>query len=535
MKLKKLFNYALVLLMMIGCVTPMKVKAACSLSVYADTDSCEVGDTVTFTISVEGAGDVSISGAVDDYIFLDNETASYTVEATEAGSITVYVSGNIADYDTEEEQELSDSCTVTVNEPYTPTPDPEPEPEPEEPEEPEEDEKSKDATLAFIEVDRGRLTPSFSSDIYEYTVELTSKETEINIEADSTDYWGAKVEGTGLKPLKVGENSFTIDVTAEDGKTRKAYTINVKVKEVPTLFFDLNGKKLGILNDVNTGDIPKGFVERKIFCQEKEVKAFSNEKATMTLLYMTDEQDNKGFYIYSQENQEILGLYRPMIIDKQEVMPLSINPEVIKIEDMKLSTLNIQGETLDAYVFDDKKLNHLSVLYMLNGEGKETYYIYDSKTQKLVAYPEDEPLTAKAIEKFADTDKTPWMLYVGIGVAVLVVVGGIIFFVVKKKKKKNKPHKMEKVYDAPEKPKERKLVTDETFFKDVPEETDGAIYDDDGIPLSIESALKDIDSEEIEETINVVKEPKIEISETDDEDDDWLDENMMNSIFGDDE
>lgn len=571
LKIKKLFGYVLVGLLMVQSWRPVMVKAA-SMSVSANVNSVEVGESVTFTVSVSGgAGYVNISGAVNEsMVWLDNSSESFTVTASEAGTLSIYVEGVISDYETEEDGSIEDSASVTV---YAPSDDDDSgnngssgnnggssnnggenndTPSYEEPDEPEE--KSDDANLYSLTVDKGNLKPKFSSDVTEYTVELTSKETEITIDAYG-DY-RADVSGTGLKPLKVGSNSFTVDVTAEDGKTKKAYTININVKEVPTLFFNLGETKLGILNEVNNGDIPKGFKERKIFVQEKEVKAYSNDDASITLLYMTDEKDNKGFYIYDQTKIAIIGLYRPMIIDNQSVFALSIDSELQKIEDMKLSTTSIQGEVLDAFVFQDEDLSNFAVLYMLDGNGKPTYYIYDSETQKLVAYPENAPLTAKDIEEFVVDKKTPWLLYGGIALGALVVIGGVAFFILKKKKDdkmnngdkgdgsshedKPEPKEKAKPQPAPEKKKEkeRKLVTDETFFKEVPKEEleeDGVILGEDGVPLSIENALKEIEKTDFDDTSGIVVMTEIEksLAQEDEDDDDWLDEKMVNSIFED--
>lgn len=577
--LKIVLSFILIVPTIVG--TNKVVKAADYYASIYGPNQVVAGETITVTgeiYATQWNASLSMNGSVvDSSSELENYekniygsvSYSYQTSSSDIGTtITFVLSGEMTDFD-QSNTSISKTHTVTVVAPEnnngggnnggssnngggdndTPSYE-EPNDEPEE--------KSDDANLYSLTVDKGNLKPKFSSDVTEYTVELTSKETEITIDAYG-DY-RADVSGTGLKPLKVGGNSFTVDVTAEDGKTKKAYTINVNVKEVPTLFFNLGETKLGILNEVNNGDIPKGFKERKIFVQEKEVKAYSNDDASITLLYMTDEKDNKGFYIYDQTKIAIVGLYRPMIIDNQSVFALSIDSELQKIEDMKLSTTSIQGEVLDAFVFQDEDLSNFTVLYMLNGDGKPTYYIYDSETQKLVAYPENAPLTAKDIEEFVVDKKTPWLLYGGIALGALVVIGGGAFFILKKKKDdkmnngdkgdgtshedKPKPKEKAKAQPAPEKKKEkeRKLVTDETFFKEVPKEEleeDGVILGEDGIPLSIENALNEIEKTGLDDTTGFLTVSEMEkmdnqsTSPVEEDEDDWLDEKMVNSIFDD--
>lgn len=59
---------------------------------------------------------VAVSGAANDSDWFENNSRSYTVKGTSAGSLSVYASGTIADFNTEKDQSLSSSCTVVVKE-----------------------------------------------------------------------------------------------------------------------------------------------------------------------------------------------------------------------------------------------------------------------------------------------------------------------------------------------------------------------------------------------------------------------------------
>lgn len=540
--MKKLYQYLLVSLLVLTSVKPMIVKAA-SVSAWADQSTVEVGDTVTFTVSASnGVADVYVSGAVSDHTFLDNESTSYTVTATEAGTLTIYVSGTIADNDTEEDEDFSTSASVTVVKPNNgntggggntggnggqveedPTPEPEPEPE----------EKSDDARLYWLTVDKGTLTPEFSSDVTEYKVELTSEENEIYIDAEVWDD-NATLSGTGLKILKVGSNSFTVDVTAEDGSTRKAYTINVNVKEVPSVYFNYDNKKLGILNEVESGDVPKGFSEKTIQINGQDIKAFTNEAQTLLLVFMVDEQDNKGFYIYSETDKTILGLYKPLIIDGKEYFQVVIPENLQKMEGMSFKTLNIDQTILPCWNFENEKAEELkdySILYLMDTDGQKGYYAYNTQTKHLKAYTEKTPVSAKVLEDWLlESKDTPWLLYGGIAAAVLIVIGIIAFAVFKKKKKKTAKVNKKAVKAKPNREHDRKLVTDETFFKEIPHEDLKDVMLDAGMPLTIENALNEMDDSDFE-----TKEPEVEQTADINVDDDWIDEKMINTVLSDDD
>lgn len=85
-------------------------------------------------------------------------------------------------------------------------------------------EKSSDTNLKGITLDNGVLDPSFDPAITDYTVQVDSTVSSIDIEAILNP--GQTVAGDGTISLTYGENTVSLVVTAEDG-TMKTYTIHV--------------------------------------------------------------------------------------------------------------------------------------------------------------------------------------------------------------------------------------------------------------------------------------------------------------------
>lgn len=85
--------------------------------------------------------------------------------------------------------------------------------------------KSTNNKLATLTVDKGTLSPSFNADTLVYTVTVPNDVSSINIGATKSDS-KASISGTGSKTLSVGENTFKVTCTAEDGTPRE-YTIKV--------------------------------------------------------------------------------------------------------------------------------------------------------------------------------------------------------------------------------------------------------------------------------------------------------------------
>jgi len=90
--------------------------------------------------------------------------------------------------------------------------------------------KNPDSTLASLAVNPGTLVPEFSADTLSYTVAVENDVDSILITA-TTNNSGASADGAGTRPLIVGENLFTITVTAEDGSTREYVIVVTRAEE----------------------------------------------------------------------------------------------------------------------------------------------------------------------------------------------------------------------------------------------------------------------------------------------------------------
>lgn len=83
-----------------------------------------------------------------------------------------------------------------------------------------------DATLSLLSVSKGSMSPKFSGDVTEYTVNVDKEVESILISASATSS-KATVTGAGEQTLNIGANTFEINVTAEDGTHTKKYTVVV--------------------------------------------------------------------------------------------------------------------------------------------------------------------------------------------------------------------------------------------------------------------------------------------------------------------
>ncbi|MCI9016024.1 MAG: hypothetical protein HFJ53_02500 [Clostridia bacterium] len=104
---------------------------------------------------------------------------------------------------------------------------------------------SKNANL--LKIEGINLTPVFNKNTLNYTATVANGVTSVNIKPQVEDA-KATVKVEGNTNLQVGENTVTITVTAEDGITKKVYTIKVTRSKTPLMdnpnLADIQGVKL---------------------------------------------------------------------------------------------------------------------------------------------------------------------------------------------------------------------------------------------------------------------------------------------------
>ena len=300
----KILIFSLLMLLVFGIT---EVKAA-SASIKASKTKATVGDSVTITVTIKAATwNVSVSGSgISDKIVGYNEdaenetkTKKYTLNTSKAGTYTVSISGDVTD-ENETKINPSDSVTVTVSEPVAA---PEPKPETQKPVQNNtssssssnttktEVKKSSDSKLKALSVEGYQISPEFSADVKEYTLNVPYEVTKLNISA-SVNHSKATYSVTGEEELAVGKNEVIVKGRAEDGSTTK-YTIIVTrareelhINSIIAKITDENGVITELpLNPVFSFDILEYTLEQISYKIEKiDIEALANlEGATVEI------------------------------------------------------------------------------------------------------------------------------------------------------------------------------------------------------------------------------------------------------------
>lgn len=320
---------------------------------------------------------------------------------------------------------------------------------------------SKDASLASLTISPGRLTPSFSADVTEYSATVSENVEKVTVSAPAKD-GKASVVVEGSDELVIGDNEVVCKVTAEDGTTTKTYTIRVtKVEgEAPD-----NGQEPENAGDGNkavnveegnwsaaeTFDaalLPEGFTVTDFIYNGTSIQVGVNEQG-ITLIYMKDENGTGDFFVYDAE----AGILAPYITVRMAektilVLPPEEIPEGTELpEGFKSCTIDIGEHTVDGWIYSNDGNDTLEycILYGQNASGEKNFYRYDQKEMTLQRYFQDpdaaelRKMNTEIVEKYNslvdDYNVRGWIIAGLFGVCILLLIILIVLLLTRKPKK----------------------------------------------------------------------------------------------------
>lgn len=365
---KKHLLYTLALLSL-GITT---TYAAPSYNFKVSSGSITNGNKVTASVTVSGAASwqikISSSGNTNGCTqkWADatgdakntTKTFSTTCKASSTGVINFQLEGNVTD-EAGNTINLSGNKTVTVKEK---APD------------------SKINTLSSLKVDGFDLSPTFDSEVLEYSVVVPPNTTKINISAVKKDATST-VSGTGEFDVTEGDNQFKIDVKAQNGDLR-TYTINVSVTDENPIKVNVDNEEYTILKTSRNLEIPSLYNETTCTIEEETVPCFINENTSITLVALKNNLGVTNFFIYEDNKYT---KYYELVSDNLIIMPTnnSLNlksyvEKEITINDNKIKAYQYKKLDNDFFVFEGRNLEDNSIHTYLYNKSDNTYTLFDN-------------------------------------------------------------------------------------------------------------------------------------------------------------
>ena len=370
-------------------ILPNKVKAN-TLTISAAKTTLSPGQTTTITVSSDSIGRVNLSvsgnaSITGDRVWVEGNSQSFTLTAKGAGTVTLTATPENPMSLNGNKVELSPAtCTINVKEAsttgntnsgnsnaQTAT-------------------KSNVATLSNL-----GITPNdfkgFTASKTNYSVTVPNSVSSIEVYAKKGQS-GQTVSGTGKKTLQEGANTFNVVVTAEDGKTKKTYTIVVNREAAK------EEKTENKTTDDNT--VAEETTKEEEPKEETKI-GLSNLKIAGVTLNPTFKED---VYEYTAK---LIGDKTSLDIDTT-ALDESEKIEITGNEDLK------EGENVVTVLVSDQ-----------NGENTVSYQIVVNKS--LI----DEEAVAKE-KQLEEKEKQKRLIIIGITVAAIVIV--VVILVVRHRK-----------------------------------------------------------------------------------------------------
>lgn len=399
------FASAVLIILMLWTVLPLNnVYAQDVVNISIGSDSANVGDEITITVSItsnveiggiriflsydsniveaisgfEGGGGGTINWIDVDTFQSKSREIKFKVLKAGTTNIKVITDGDMSyATNTDEEKMKLVANTGTITGVAGPN-------------------LSSDNTLKSLSISPGVLSPAFSPNVTEYTTSVGADCEKLIVSAESNDSKATvSVSGTRMDP---GSNVTTITVTAENG-TKRVYTIRTtrddQSAEEPEPNPDgpdtgtvqkvqVGDAKYSINNDFDAHPLPAGYEAIDYDYNGTALKAGQGVNTRLLLMYLenTDGKGVSGFYIYDSVAKTFTWF--------NEIGQPNITYVILPITDQMEKP---DGFSLTEYTINDQKVSVLMgakgdycLFYGISSNGVTGWFCYDLKDKTVQAY-----------------------------------------------------------------------------------------------------------------------------------------------------
>ena len=434
----------LIILLLTMIIIPFKVFAAGGFSVSTTSISMYPGETKTITISTNNAvGKLNISSsnggvasASPGSIFIQNpgSSESITITGNSVGTATISVvaSDNFATMDEEILAGQAKTITVNVIEKTEPQPS---NPQPSNPQS--QNNLSKNNNIKSLSVEGYELV---KVDNNNYTLTVSNDVTSINVNATAEDS-KAKVSGTGVKELTVGENNIEVIITSESGSKNK---ITIKVTRKDGYYLEdldsvLKNEKL------QDADI---IIKTDSKITQEQLNQIKDSKKTLRFNYYDD--NKKLIYSWTingkeiKDNQEFTTSINFATENVKEIYKLSNYADGLYVNFKHTGDLP-KGTKIKLYVGDKFENESIVNVYHYNNTEKTLDFIKDNLKvsdgyiEFDVEHCSEYFVTMSTIDNVVkkDTSSNIFMIFTIIESIVIIGLVAFIFIKLKPLKKDN--------------------------------------------------------------------------------------------------
>lgn len=402
-------------------LTTLRGHAAQSCTVTFSDPTVTVGQTFTVNVKVTGAvaiatvkvnfdptylqfvsGDLGYGRCEGTTVIMDKENMgsgnlsfSMTFKALKTGKTTI---NNYENFIVDSNEELMNVTpgwsSVTIN--AKPT-------------------ASGNNNLSALSISPGTLSPGFSAGTTSYRASVSNSTTSVAVSARAADS-KAKVAVWGNTGLRVGDNTVTVQVTAENG-SKKTYTITVNrasgggntggntgggnspAPEVtqtpeptptpmPEIMVTLpDDTRLPVSTQLPEGEtLPKGFESSQLEVEGQTLPTAVHKEGGLVAVYLAgDEEHPAGFYFYNEKTRQVQAM-TPVPMSTGKLTLLDLPQELVIPEGYTSTLMELGGQQHTLLVPDQVEEPNHYIVYALDQEGKLGLYLYDVEQKSFQRY-----------------------------------------------------------------------------------------------------------------------------------------------------
>ncbi len=454
MKALKQFISIIIVCCVLLSTLVFSVAAASAPTIHFSANTVEVGDNVTVTVSVNpevpmyavffylnyndsilkynsgpGVGSAGTLQVVEDISGENSVSYNFTFTAVAAGTSSISVSDCV--YSVLGESAAVDvgfggaSASITVKDLAL----------------------SDNANLSSLNISGVKLSPSFSASKTKYTAKVLYETTDVNVTAIPADNNAKVTSVSGNKGLKVGKNTITVTVEAQNGTT-KQYTITLTrlnagdsltedsvisdPTEIQPLLTTVAGSTYTIVSQLPQDKNFEGFTVEKTTVKGHEIETAVDNEQNFRIFYLKAEGSEDLLpYLYDEQLDEFERLKH--IIKEGKLYIFSTVPQdYIVPETLYKTNVNIGDFSIECLTDTNTEMSDFYYLYCFSN-GNFNLYRYDSVEGTLQRYP-DFKLAANLAKngneniftRFASLSKNGKVIIISL----LILIFGIIALLV---------------------------------------------------------------------------------------------------------
>ena len=245
---------------------------------------------------------------------------------------------------------------------------------------------SNDASITDLRLNGYDMTPEFSADnmIYEATI---NKEVSDVVVTAATSNSNSTIRVSGNTDLQYGNNTVMVEITAQDGYTKKIYYIIVNRPEslipVDAGLVDSYGKLYLFTEFPADVSIPEGFVQTTRQIDGYDVPVFAREDVMSVIIYLTDENGEANLYFYNGSTRATTLYNADTIIKSSKILTPAKLPVSSLIPDgFTSSSRDYNGATIKGY----QNGNGDFIAYFKDEDGKSQFFQLDKETLEFTEF-----------------------------------------------------------------------------------------------------------------------------------------------------